>query len=107
MLTSSQLLNVFSNFINPILHILHIPTSFSRSIIVGLIEVTNGIKLVSNNYSQSSIIICSFLLGFGGISILLQVLSITSKAKISIKPYIIGKFLQGIFSAVLMWILIR
>jgi len=42
---------------------------------------------------------CAFLLGFSGISIIFQVLSIISKTDISIKPYIYGKFLQGILAA--------
>lgn len=38
--------------------------------------------------------------GFGGISVLLQILSVISKTDISIKPYILGKFLQAIFSSI-------
>ena len=41
----------------------------------------------------------AFLLGFGGLSVLLQVLSITSKTDLSIKPYIYGKFLHGVLAA--------
>ena len=43
---------------------------------------------------------CAFVLGFGGFSVLLQVLSIVSKSNISIKPYILGKFLQACFAAI-------
>lgn len=106
MLSSSKILNVFCTFLNPFLHVLKIPTSYSSSIITGIIEVTNGVKLAAINASPFSIIICSFLLGFGGISVLLQVLSITSEAKISIKPYILGKFLQACFSAIFMYLLL-
>ena len=49
----------------------------------------------------------SFLLGFGGISILLQVLSITSNSDISIKPYIIGKLMQGMFAALYTYLFIQ
>ena len=107
MLSSSKVLYILSNFLNPILCFFNVPESFSKSIIVGLIEVTNGLKIAAIPSSHISIIICSFLLGFGGISVLLQVLSITSKAEISIKPYILGKFLQAIFSAIFTWIWIR
>ena len=44
-------------------------------------------------------IICAFLLGFGGISVLLQVLSITSKSDLRIKKYFYGKILQGIIAS--------
>ena len=41
---------------------------------------------------------CSILLGFGGLSVFLQVLSITSKYDLSIKTYVLGKFFQGIIA---------
>ena len=106
MLNSSRILNVFSSFLSPLLNILKIPTVHSGAIITGIIEVTNGVKLASRGAHSLSIIICSFLLGFGGFSVLLQVLSITSEAKISIKPYILGKFLQACFSAIIMYFLL-
>lgn len=106
MLNNSQILKILCIFITPILTLLKIPLGYGASIITGLIEVTNGIQLASLEATSISIIICSFLLGFGGISVLLQVLSITSKAKISIKPYIIGKFLQACISAIFMCFLI-
>lgn len=106
MLNSSKILNICTTILNPILNILKIPTNYSTSIITGIIEITNGVKLASIGTSPLSIIVCSFLLGFGGISVLLQVLSITSEAKISIKPYILGKFMQACFSAIIMYLLI-
>lgn len=106
MLNSSGILNVVCNLLEPILRFLNIPTTYSHGIITGIIEVTNGVKLVAINTNAVSIIITSFLLGFGGISVLLQVLSITSEAKISIKPYIIGKFLQACFSSLIMYLLL-
>lgn len=106
MLNSSKILNIFCTFLNPCLNILKVPVIYSGSIITGIIEVTNGVKLAALDSSPFSIIICSFLLGFGGISVLLQVLSITSEAKISIKPYILGKFLQACFSAIFMYLLL-
>lgn len=102
-LNSSKILNGCCMFLNPFLYMLKIPVNYSPSIITGFIEVTNGVNLAAIDSSPLSVIICSFLLGFGGISILLQVLSITSQAKISIKPYILGKILQACLSALLMY----
>ena len=98
MLYTSHLLIVLSNF----LMFLGITPSFSCSILIGLIEVTNGISCIclQNISLNSQIIMCAFILGFGGFSVLLQVLSIISRANISIKPYIIGKFLQACFAAI-------
>lgn len=101
-LENSGILDVMGNFISPILNIFGIPLTYADGILTGLLELTNGVCSVANVANKSistNIIICAFLLGFGGISITLQILSITSKAKISIKPYLIGKLLQGTFAA--------
>ena len=101
-LKSSKILEGLSDAISPFLNTFGISDKFSEGIIIGLIELTNGvcaISSISNKCISTNIIICAFLLGFGGISIALQILSITSKAKISIKPYLIGKLLQGTFAA--------
>lgn len=101
-LESSGILDVIGNFISPILNFLGIPAYYADGILTGLLELTNGVCSVAGvvtKHISTNIIICAFLLGFGGISITLQILSITSKAKISIKPYIIGKLLQGSFAA--------
>ena len=108
-LQNSGILNAVSHLIHPILNILNIPLSFANGIFTGLLEVTNGVCNIANIANKSistNIIICSFLLGFGGISIMLQILSITSKAKISIKPYIIGKLFQGLFASIYTYVFI-
>lgn len=81
----------------------------STSLITGIIELTNGVNLSSQLYETLpllSILLSSFLLGFGGISVLLQVYSIIAKQNISIKPYLYGKLLHGFFSVIFTFILI-
>ena len=101
-LQNSNTLTILGNILSPIFKILGISnTNFIDGTLSGIIELTNGVKIISSiPYKQISlnIILCAFLLGFAGISILLQVFSITSKSDISIKPYIIGKTLQAIFA---------
>ena len=109
-LENSNILNLLSNLLLPILNVFKIPASFGNGIISGIIELTNGVYKIVNIPNKSisvNIIICAFLLGFGGISVMLQILSITSKAKISIKPYIIGKLLQGTFAAIYTYIFLN
>ncbi len=86
-----------------------IPQEISLSTISGIIELTNGVNLTANlstSYYTLSILLTSFLLGFGGFSVLLQVYSIIAKEGISIKPYFYGKLLQGFFSMIFTFILI-
>lgn len=108
-LNTSKALEILSATLYPILKLLNIDLSFAKPIFSGIIELTNGLSLVtavSTKNISISIILCAFLLGFGGISVLLQVLSIVSKSDLSIKKYILGKFLQGIIAATYTYILI-
>lgn len=109
-LNASKILNLASDFISPITNFFGIPDSYSKGILTGILELTNGVSIVSvipNKEISTGIIICAFLLGFGGISIALQILSIISKEKISIKPYLIGKLLQGSFAALYTYIILK
>lgn len=109
-LESSHVLDIITLMLKPVLKFLNIDQVYINSILTGLIELTNGaqkIALINTKTISINIIICAFLLGFGGISILLQVLSITSKTDISIKPYIIGKIMQACFAAFYTYIFIH
>lgn len=97
MLSTSNVLHIIANF----LKIFHIPNYLSMSFLAGFLEITNGLFYITTlNVCSFKIkaMLCSFVLGFGGFSVLLQVLSISSKAKISIKPYFVGKILQACFA---------
>lgn len=99
---ASNFLDLLTLIISPCFKFFNIPTTFIAPIITGLLEITNGIALISNIHIKAislNIIFTAFLLGTGGISIFLQVFSIVSKSDLSIKPYIFGKLLQGILAA--------
>ena len=109
-LNNTGIIKLLSAIITPLLSLIHIPSSFASGIISGIVELTNGVSIISHIPIKAisvNIVICSFLLGFGGISVLLQVLSITSTSDISIKPYIIGKLMQGCIAALYTYILIQ
>ena len=109
-LNSSGILNSIARFIHPIFEFINVDNSFCIPLISGFIEITNGIASISSIACKKlsiNIILTSFLLGFGGISVLLQVLSITSKTDLSIKPYILGKLLHGILASFYTYIFIN
>lgn len=108
-LKQTGIINLILIFCTPICNKLNIPAEFASNFFTGIIELTNGINTISQikiKQISLNIIITSFLLGFGGISIMLQVLSIISKSDLSFKPYIIGKILHAIFSAIYTYVLI-
>ncbi len=101
-LKASGLFNFFTALLSPCFNFLNIDTSFIQGILTGLLEITNGINNICAIHCKKislNIILTAFLLGFGGISILLQVWSITAKTDLSIKPYVYGKLLHGIFAS--------
>lgn len=109
MLNNSKVFDFLEFLLHPLLNFLNIPTSFADGFFAGIVELTNGVASIAKIPFKAislNMIICSFLLGFGGISVLLQVLSITSTSDISIKPYIIGKLMQGCFAALYTYLLV-
>ena len=105
-LKASGILNVLCMAISPVLNFLHIDSSFASGLLTGILEITNGIQSISS-IACKKISITAFLLGFGGISVFLQVFSITAKTDLSIKPYIYGKILHGLFAAFYTFIFIQ
>lgn len=67
----------------------------------GLCEFSTGTLKISllDISLLKKLILTSFIIGFSGISIHIQVTAITAKAHLSLVPYILGKFLHGIISA--------
>lgn len=98
-----NIIHFFANIIHPIFNILGFETLFAGPLLAGLFEITTGINslvLCSTNLEQQ-LIIASFIIGWGGFSVHAQTASIAAKASINIRPYLIGKVLHGIFSAVI------
>ena len=98
----SHIISIFDNILSPTFSFFNIPNQYISPLLVGILEITNGISLISCIKIREislSIIITAFLLGIGALSIFLQVFSITSKTDLSIKPYIVGKLIQGTLAA--------
>lgn len=94
-------IHIFSAF-STLLSQFRLSNNLSAALLGGILELTNGVTLASEIHSKiisSNIVLCGFLLGFGGLCIALQVLSIISKCGLSIKKYLYGKVLQGLVQA--------
>lgn len=109
-LQKTYILELLKNILIPIFSLLNINTEFITPILTGILELTNGVTAITSIASKNlsiNVVISAFLLGFGGISIMLQVLSIISKSDISIKPYILGKLLHGTLAAFYTFLIIN
>lgn len=109
-LKQSHVLDIICFCLEPLFNMIGISLEYLPGLLTGTIELTNGVKeiaAISSRTISTNVILCSFLLGFGGFSVLLQVFSITSKSDISIKPYFYGKLLQGLLAAFYTFILLN
>ena len=109
-INSSGLIKIITVALTPMFKAINLDISFIQGIFTGILELTNGLNLICNVHVKAlstNILIASFLLGFGGLSIMLQVLSIVSKSDLSCKPYIIGKILQASFATFYTYILLN
>ena len=107
---NSQLLNILTDLLSPVFSFIHIPEKFTTGFISGILELTNGLNIICNlpeKHLSYNIVLASFLLGLGGISVLLQVWSTIAKTDLSIKPYIIGKLLHACISAIYTFFIIK
>lgn len=90
---------LFSIIIQQLSNIMNISKDVLEGSILGIIEMTNGCNLIASSAASiyTKIAIVSFLFTFSGLSIISQVYSFTYKFDISMKKYILGKVVQGLF----------
>lgn len=106
-LNQSGILDALVTIFSPLLNTIGFKTELLKPILSGIVELTNGVSLVSQTHLKAisaNIVAASFLLGFGGFSVLLQVFSIICKSGLSIRKYAIGKILHGMFAAIYTYI---
>lgn len=79
------------------------PPPLLDALVSGLCEFSTGTIKTSilDTELYKKLIITSFIIGFSGLSVHLQVAAVTAKSGLSLKPYIAGKILHGLISGVI------
>lgn len=70
-------------------------------ILKGMLELSNGVACLPSNTPGLSIPLAAFLLGWGGVSVLCQTMSVIQNSSLSIKTCVAGKLAHGLISALL------
>ncbi len=85
-----------------------IPKTVLSPYIHSILEITGGVRSIAAAALsfELKMSIISFFIALSGISVLFQVGAIASKYGLSLKPYVLGKLMQGIFSAILTGIMV-
>ena len=98
-----NIISLFSSILYIPLSLFGITKELCHSFISGLFEITIGCDKVSSILSTPEILrasLCSFLIGFSGLSILMQCCSFISKTDVNTTLYIFSKFLHGCISSI-------
>lgn len=69
----------------------------------GLLEISSGITALQGTPSIGALCAAGFILGWSGLSVHCQAISILSPAGLSARPLILGKLVHGLFSALLIF----
>lgn len=80
-----------------------------NALISAFLEFAGGIKRISmlDLPINIRVVASSFAVGFAGLCVHIQVMSVTAKYGLSLKPYIIGKILHGTFSAFFTYLFLK
>jgi len=105
----SGLLPAIAGFIGTIFAPVGFDKAWAERLLTGIIELTSGVWTLKGVEGQitGSVAMAAFMLGWAGLSVHSQVLSFIGESGLSVKTYIIGKFLQGVISAGLVLIVSR
>lgn len=89
------------HFLSELLFFLPLSAESLRGFCSGLLEMTNGAYLLSQSADSLHLrlTLLSFLVSFGGLSILGQTLGVLSSVPISKKDYLKGKLMNALFSS--------
>lgn len=116
--------NSLVNSINTLLLILGVITTFliittiidnnfhlsllNKSLISGLLEMTQGLKHVSllNTSNNCKAILICMIISFGGLSVHTQVLSIISDTEIKYKPFLLTRMIHAVIASIICILLI-
>ena len=79
---------------------------FSRALLTGLMELGSGIGAMSGLApTRGNLALASFLIGFGGLSVQCQTLSVTAGAEIKCARHFVGRIAHGALSALYTFLL--
>jgi sporulation integral membrane protein YlbJ len=109
-LTDTGIIRKLADVLGFVLSPLGVDCKVVEGVLCGLFEITTGSNSVSSVFQVPLAVrlpAASFIIGWAGLSVHFQVMSIASKTDLSILPYLAGKLLQGFIAAFYTWIGLR
>lgn len=102
-LASTGISSSLARVIAPLLAAVGIDTVTVPGMVNGLLEMTTGAQAISQTPASplQKVTMISAVISFGGLCVLGQVAAVLQGTDISLRPYIVGRILQAVFSATL------
>lgn len=100
LISLTPILPLLQYLFKPLLALLNVNENLYKGIILGIIEITNGIDIISstNVPLKEQLLAAVCLLSWNGISIHAQVISMIENTDIKVIPYIVSKLIQTCFA---------
>jgi sporulation integral membrane protein YlbJ len=107
LLSLSPVIPFLEYILSPVFSLFNIDKSLYRGLLIGLIEVTNGIDLIAHSTAplKQQLITTSCLLSWCGLSIHAQAISMVAHTDIKIAPYLGAKIIQTALAGIYAYIL--
>ena len=82
--------------------------SHLEALLFGVFEISSGVSAAAMlGNTPIAAAICGFIIGWSGISVHFQIMSLCGSRGISFFPYFLSKFCQGIFCAITTWVYVK
>ncbi len=75
--------------------------------IYGSLEISGGVAAASSlGLTRSGLTLAAFIVGWSGLSVHFQIISVTAKRGLPLRPYFIAKLIQGLMNALSVYIIL-
>lgn len=103
LLRRTGVLRAFAHALSPVLALLGAPAGTADALAAGAVELTNGLAALPALHLPPHVLLplVSFLLGFGGLSVHCQTLSLLQGCGLRARRHTLGKALHGVIAAAL------
>lgn len=85
----------------------HLPQDWAKKLLTGLLEMSAGVSSLTSGSLTGRLSMAAFLLGWAGLSVHCQVMAFIGDSGLSLRTYLTGKFLHGLFSAAVVGVMTK
>ena len=107
MLTLSGLLTALARVLSALLSPLGLSQIWAERLLTGMLEMSSGVSSLTTGTFTGRLSMAAFMLGWAGVSVHCQVMAFLGDSGLSLRTYLVGKSLHGVFSALLIAALSR